>query len=92
MLGQWPDPARLCGEIPAMRETRETGWSGDHDASYSTELPTGSCPQARQFTRTGVLPVSTGQRRNRMTWSTPIVEEVCLGMEVTSYESAEILF
>ena len=27
-----------------------------------------------------------------MTWSTPIVEEVCLGMEVTSYESAEILF
>jgi len=27
-----------------------------------------------------------------MTWTTPTVEEVCLGMEVTSYESAEILF
>jgi len=28
----------------------------------------------------------------KMTWTTPTVEEVCLGMEVTSYESAEILF
>ena len=25
-----------------------------------------------------------------MTWSAPIVQEVCVGMEVTSYESAEI--
>jgi coenzyme PQQ precursor peptide PqqA len=25
-----------------------------------------------------------------MTWSTPVVQEVCVGMEVTSYESAEI--
>ena len=25
-----------------------------------------------------------------MTWSAPIVKEVCVGMEVTSYESAEI--
>jgi coenzyme PQQ precursor peptide PqqA len=25
-----------------------------------------------------------------MTWTTPTVEEVCVGMEVTSYESAEI--
>ncbi len=27
-----------------------------------------------------------------MTWTTPVIEEVCLGMEVTSYESAEIKF
>ncbi len=25
-----------------------------------------------------------------MTWTTPEVTELCLGMEVTSYESAEI--
>ncbi len=25
-----------------------------------------------------------------MTWTTPIVREICVGMEVTSYESAEI--
>ncbi|RYB05177.1 pyrroloquinoline quinone precursor peptide PqqA [Lichenibacterium ramalinae] len=27
-----------------------------------------------------------------MAWSTPVIEEICLGMEVTSYESAEIEF
>ncbi|RYC29583.1 pyrroloquinoline quinone precursor peptide PqqA [Lichenibacterium minor] len=27
-----------------------------------------------------------------MTWTTPVIEEVCLGMEVTSYESAEVEF
>ncbi|CAA2143574.1 MULTISPECIES: pyrroloquinoline quinone precursor peptide PqqA [Methylobacterium] len=25
-----------------------------------------------------------------MSWSAPVVQEVCVGMEVTSYESAEI--
>jgi coenzyme PQQ precursor peptide PqqA len=25
-----------------------------------------------------------------MKWATPVVSEVCVGMEVTSYESAEI--
>ncbi len=30
------------------------------------------------------------QRRNAMKWSAPIVQEICVGMEVTSYESAEI--
>jgi coenzyme PQQ precursor peptide PqqA len=25
-----------------------------------------------------------------MVWSTPVVQEICVGMEVTSYESAEI--
>ena len=29
-------------------------------------------------------------RRNTMTWAAPIVSEICVGMEVTSYESAEI--
>jgi len=28
--------------------------------------------------------------RNTMTWAAPIVSEICVGMEVTSYESAEI--
>ncbi len=25
-----------------------------------------------------------------MSWNTPIVEEICVGMEVTSYESADL--
>ncbi|WP_066927226.1 pyrroloquinoline quinone precursor peptide PqqA, partial [Methylobacterium sp. CCH5-D2] len=25
-----------------------------------------------------------------MAWSAPVVQEICVGMEVTSYESAEI--
>ncbi len=25
-----------------------------------------------------------------MTWETPIVEEICVGMEVTSYELADL--
>ena len=25
-----------------------------------------------------------------MTWNTPIVQEICVGMEVTSYDSADI--
>jgi len=25
-----------------------------------------------------------------MTWSTPVITEICIGMEVTSYLSAEI--
>lgn len=25
-----------------------------------------------------------------MKWSAPVVQEVCVGMEITSYESAEI--
>jgi coenzyme PQQ precursor peptide PqqA len=29
-------------------------------------------------------------RENAMSWSAPVVQEVCVGMEVTSYESAEI--
>ena len=28
--------------------------------------------------------------RNTMTWAAPVVSEICVGMEVTSYESAEI--
>ncbi len=39
-----------------------------------------------------VLEKSITFRRTTMTWTTPLIEEVCLGMEVTSYESAEILF
>jgi coenzyme PQQ precursor peptide PqqA len=29
-------------------------------------------------------------RRNTMKWAAPVVSEICVGMEVTSYESAEI--
>ncbi|MCX8252847.1 Coenzyme PQQ synthesis protein A [Beijerinckiaceae bacterium RH AL1] len=25
-----------------------------------------------------------------MSWTTPVVEEICVGMEVTSYESADL--
>jgi coenzyme PQQ precursor peptide PqqA len=39
-----------------------------------------------------ILPIclSATARRNAMAWSAPIVSEICVGMEVTSYESAEI--
>jgi coenzyme PQQ precursor peptide PqqA len=39
-----------------------------------------------------ILPIyaSSTLRRNAMAWSAPIVSEICVGMEVTSYESAEI--
>ena len=29
-------------------------------------------------------------QEENMAWSAPIVSEICVGMEVTSYESAEI--
>jgi coenzyme PQQ precursor peptide PqqA len=29
-------------------------------------------------------------RRENMAWTTPVTTEVCVGMEVTSYASAEI--
>ena len=29
-------------------------------------------------------------RRIHIAWSAPVVSEICVGMEVTSYESAEI--
>ncbi|MGI3901312.1 MAG: pyrroloquinoline quinone precursor peptide PqqA [Janthinobacterium lividum] len=29
---------------------------------------------------------------HEMAWTTPVIEEINLGMEVTSYESAEIEF
>jgi coenzyme PQQ precursor peptide PqqA len=32
----------------------------------------------------------TNRRNNAMAWSTPEVREVCVGMEVTSYLSAEM--
>jgi coenzyme PQQ precursor peptide PqqA len=30
------------------------------------------------------------QQESPMAWSAPVVSEICVGMEVTSYESAEI--
>ena len=30
------------------------------------------------------------QEESYMTWTAPVIVEVCVGMEVTSYESAEI--
>ncbi len=33
---------------------------------------------------------TTRQMEEIMAWTTPIVAEVCVGMEVTSYELAEI--
>jgi coenzyme PQQ precursor peptide PqqA len=37
---------------------------------------------------TGV-PNGTITKEGKMAWSTPRVVEICVGMEVTSYESAE---
>ena len=30
------------------------------------------------------------QGSGNMAWTTPVIEEVCVGMEVTSYSSAEV--
>lgn len=41
-----------------------------------------------------VIPMSPREARKlkelHMAWTTPVVTEICVGMEVTSYESAEI--
>jgi coenzyme PQQ precursor peptide PqqA len=34
--------------------------------------------------------VNVSNGGNTMAWSTPVIVEVCVGMEVTSYASAEI--
>jgi len=34
--------------------------------------------------------VANLEARTDMTWTTPVITEVCIGMEVTSYLSAEI--
>ena len=36
----------------------------------------------------------TSAKGKHMSWNTPLIEEICVGMEVTSYESAdlEVLF
>jgi len=44
----------------------------------------------------GATPIEAGQSRiksqteEKMAWTTPVIVEVCVGMEITSYESAEI--
>jgi coenzyme PQQ precursor peptide PqqA len=35
-------------------------------------------------------PEATESRERDMSWTTPVIVEVCIGMEVTSYVSAEI--
>ena len=55
-----------------------------------------NCPLVS--TTPSVLSLSTGgmsrltelQREWNMAWTTPVIEEVCVGMEVTSYLSAEV--
>ena len=37
-----------------------------------------------------LLCAGNNQQELDMAWTTPVVTEVCIGMEVTSYESAEI--
>jgi coenzyme PQQ precursor peptide PqqA len=37
-----------------------------------------------------ISPDKRKPRSTPMAWTTPIVAEICVGMEVTSYESAEI--
>ncbi|MGE0236422.1 pyrroloquinoline quinone precursor peptide PqqA [Methylocystis sp.] len=43
-----------------------------------------SLDQSRRISRTANC------RRKAMTWSQPTIVEICVGMEITSYESAEI--
>ena len=59
----------------------------------------GGCPKGRgAVTRLSLaLPAGPGTldgAKNRefmhMNWVAPIVEEICVGMEITSYESAEL--
>ncbi|SRR5208282_4882442 len=40
--------------------------------------------------RSVVRPQSTRSRERNMSWTTPVIVEVCIGMEVTSYVSAEL--
>lgn len=55
-----------------------------HDiAPASSNLPAVRPHTSREQPR-----VPTGG--NEMAWTTPVIVEVCVGMEITSYESAEI--
>jgi coenzyme PQQ precursor peptide PqqA len=40
--------------------------------------------------RSVVRPQSTWPKERNMSWTTPVIVEVCIGMEVTSYVSAEL--
>jgi coenzyme PQQ precursor peptide PqqA len=34
--------------------------------------------------------MNSDERRNAMAWEKPLAVEICVGMEVTSYESADL--
>jgi coenzyme PQQ precursor peptide PqqA len=38
----------------------------------------------------GLSALLISSRTSPMTWTTPEIDEVCIGMEITSYDSAEI--
>ncbi|MBL1258202.1 pyrroloquinoline quinone precursor peptide PqqA [Methylocystis sp. Sn-Cys] len=53
--------------------------------------PSSNLPQPiKRPTRAGSSRQSSNSEDIDMAWTTPVIVEVCVGMEVTSYSSAEI--
>jgi coenzyme PQQ precursor peptide PqqA len=85
-------PAVAAPAINGGALSRRLALEGTVHNSLTTAAPLlpGSAPTAN-ITAIGRNALSQqSRRRQAMTWTTPEVTEVCVGMEVTSYESAEI--
>jgi coenzyme PQQ precursor peptide PqqA len=74
-------PAGVADVSPREVLAIRTGWSDFHMPNCEMVLAFGLMTGA--FARLSTLTESA------MTWTTPTITEVCVGMEVTSYESAE---
>ena len=78
-------PVRLWERQPLLSDLRDAGWI---DGFSSGVISFRSALGSRQ---SEVPPCGLHEKRNdNMAWSTPEVREVCVGMEVTSYLSAEM--
>jgi coenzyme PQQ precursor peptide PqqA len=57
-------------------------------------VPSSNLPLRRPSNEAGKKsrkrPTQTQSEEMKMAWTTPVIVEVCVGMEVTSYSSAEI--
>jgi coenzyme PQQ precursor peptide PqqA len=49
-----------------------------------------SASQAASVARSGIRPKETSLKENLMDWTAPIVIEICAGLEVTAYLTAEM--
>ena len=63
-----------------MRSTKTLRWHRE----------AGSGIKSSPATSPGTRAARPDTRSNVMNWVAPIVEEICVGMEVTSYESADL--